>query len=240
MTSARDYNAARIASGELTIDHVTELVRSWQDRKGLVVDGKAGPMTLESIAKAAPRELAVVDGWLVGPGVTRIDAHASWFGGPIAGGRPRGIVAHFTATGPGTALAMARRRQHPYGSDPDDRLASWHVTVESDGSLVQMIALDRVAWHAGSSTARKVPGLGWANQTTTGVELVGFGRDFPPAQVSAAKSVWRALVQAYEIPREHAMIQHSEIDPIRRDDPGPTWMGQHADAVLAHAYLETT
>lgn len=44
-----EYNAARLASGELTIDHVTKLVEFWQHAHGLKADGKAGPATVASI-----------------------------------------------------------------------------------------------------------------------------------------------------------------------------------------------
>lgn len=232
MSAASEYNAARLLSGELSIDHVTELVKYWQHGHGLDVDGKAGPVTVASL----PRTLAVVDGWLIGTGVTRIDAHPSWYGSQLTTGKPRGIVAHYTATAPGTAVNMARRRTHRFGSGPDDRLASWHITIETDGSVVQMVPLDRAAWHAGSTTARPVPGLGAANFNTIGIELVGYGKEFPERQVAAAEHVWRAIVGAYGIERRFAMLQHSEIDPTRREDPGPAWMGQHAESLLDAAY----
>jgi len=230
MTTPSEYNADRISAGELTADHITELVRFWQHGHALLVDGMAGPLTVASLKP----EIAVTDGWMIGPRITRIDAHATWFGGER--GPPQGIVAHFTDTDPGTAINMAKRRQHVYGSDPDDRLASWHVTIETDGGIVQMIPFHRAAWHAGSSTAHKIAGLGWANQTTIGIELVGYGLAFPPAQVEAAKLVWRAVVRAYAIRRQYAMLAHSEIDPDRRDDPGPVWLGQYAPDVLNTAY----
>ena len=236
-----DYNAKQLAGGALTAEHVTELVRFWQLAHGLEVDGMAGPKTLASFSAFAP--VAPVgawsigdDHWLSGPGVTRIPMHASWFGGVLHGGAPGGIVAHYTATDPGTAINMAKRRQHVYGLDPDDRLASWHLTIETDGSIVQMIPFDRVAWHAGSSTAIPVRGLGPANYATVGIELVGYGKEFPPAQVESAKAVWRALIKRYSIAHEYAMLEHAKIDPSRRDDPGPVWMAQHAGEVLAAAY----
>ena len=100
---------------------------------------------------------------------------------------------------------MARNRARP--RTPDDRVASWHLTIDADGSVVQMIPLDRVAWHAGGPGSRPIPGLGWANMHTVGIELVGDGRAFPEAQVAAACAVWRALVRAYSIPRAFAMIR---------------------------------
>lgn len=246
--AANDFNAFQLANHVLKIEHVTELVTFWQEQhEGLTVDGKAGsaqtiPSILKAIAKRnappppGPDELQVQDGWLVGAGVQKIAADPSWFGGPLAGGAPGGIVAHFTDTDPGTAVNMAKRRARPFGLDPDDRKASWHITIETDGSTVAMIPLDHTAWHAGSSTALPVPGLGNANAHTVGIELVGYGKAFTPAQVKTAAQVWRALVRQYAIPRDFAMITHASIDPTRRDDPGPVWMGQYAAEVLDFAY----
>jgi len=53
MTSAADYNAKQITTGQLTVDHITALVKHWQESTaGLVVDGKAGPKTIASIEEA--------------------------------------------------------------------------------------------------------------------------------------------------------------------------------------------
>ena len=168
------------------------------------------------------------------PGVTRIPAHSSWSDGPLIHGKPLGIVAHFTDTGPGTSTVMAHNRARAFQTG--DRAASWHITIDTDGSVVQMIPLDHVAWHAGGPTARPVPGIGSANHNTNGIELVGDGSVFTAPQVTTACAVWRAIVRHYGIPREHAMITHQSIDPERRDDPGPIWMGQHAPVVLSAAY----
>jgi len=48
--------------------------------------------------------------------------------------------------------------------------------------------------------------------------------------------VWRMLVQTYAIQRQFAMLEHSKIDPTRRDDPGPVWVSQYAAGVLDAAY----
>lgn len=239
MTKASEYNAARLARGELTVDHVTELTRYWQSGHGLTVDGMAGPATIQSILVESAQqagELTITDHWLAGAHVISMPIDPSWFSGFLSMNRPEGIVAHFTDTDAGTAINMARRRQHKFGTDPDDRAASWHVTIETDGTLVQMIHFDRAAWHVGSSTALRIPGLGWGNATTVGVELVGRGDVFTEPQVASAKRLWRALVRTYGIRHEFAMITHQSIDPTRRDDPGPVWMKQHAPLVLEYAY----
>lgn len=64
---ANDYNQSQIDSGNLNIDKITELIRFWQDGHGLVVDGKAGPVTLSTIdailaPEAAPAKWPFYDG----------------------------------------------------------------------------------------------------------------------------------------------------------------------------------
>lgn len=185
-------------------------------------------------ARKQPELTIDINGWLQGDGARRIPADPSWFGGTLL---PMGVVCHVSATNPGTAVNMAKRRTRRFGLDPDDRLASWHVSVEADGSFMQMIPLSRRAWHAGSKTARKIPGLGSANSRTIGIEIVGWERGpFPAAQVEGYARLLRCIVQHYGIPREFAMITHASIDPGRRSDPGEVWMREHAETVLDAAY----
>ena len=230
-----DYNAAQLAAHALTPTGVTTLVRYWQVGHGLEPDGMAGPRTLTSLAPVGALTIDAA-GWLSGPGVTAIPAHSSWYGAELVHATPAGIVAHTSDTDPGTAIGMARRRARAFGLDPDDRAASWHISIEADGAIVQMVPLSHTAWHAGGPTAQPIPGLGAANYRTVGIELVGWAKVFPAAQIAAARTVWRALVWRYGIPREHAMITHQSIDPTRREDPGPIWMAEHAPGVLAFAY----
>jgi N-acetyl-anhydromuramyl-L-alanine amidase AmpD len=139
-------------------------------------------------------------------------------------------------TDAGTAINMAKNRVRPFVRG-QDRLSSWHATVETDGTIVQMIPFTRIAWHAGSDTAKIVPGLGYANYCTVGIELVGrTPGPFPEAQVLGYARLLRAIVQWAGIEREHAMITHSSIDPTRRHDPGPEWEVRHAQRVLELAF----
>jgi N-acetyl-anhydromuramyl-L-alanine amidase AmpD len=176
------------------------------------------------------------DGWLYGHGVERIPIHRSWYYRHLdtPGSEPLAVVAHFTATDWGTARSMAKRRQDPLSSD--DREASWHLSIEHDGAIIQMAPLLVGCWHAGGKTARAIPGLGPANRTALGFELVGYGKEFPRAQVDAYARALRACVKYYPIKRENAMWQHSTLDPKRKTDPGPVWMRDHAAEVLDYAY----
>jgi hypothetical protein len=184
-------------------------------------------------------------GWLSGVGVEVVPIHRTRYYPHLAtiDGLPRAIVAHYTATDHGTARAMAKRLVGPLDTqpvevdgDPADRQVSWHVSVEGDGTIVQMAPLLVGCWHAGGRTAKPIPGVGPANKTAIGIELVGHGDAFPAVQVEAARRVWRALVRAYSIPRGPAMVTHESLDPTRKKDPGEVFMSQHAPGVLEYAY----
>lgn len=187
-------------------------------------------------------------GWLGGQGVKCLPIHPSWHyaGLTTPDGHPDGVVWHYTDTAPGTAEGMALRRQQSWSDFAADfRIhnpgkavpqTSWHLSIEANGTIVQMAPLTVGCWHAGSDTAVPIKGLGWANRVTTGIELVGLGKTFPDPQVLSAARVLAALVDAYKVDRKYAMIAHAAIDPKRRTDPGPVWLTKYADAVLEYAY----
>lgn len=49
MNGAGEYIRGLLASGELSLDHVEELVRTFQQAHGLLVDGKPGPITRSAL-----------------------------------------------------------------------------------------------------------------------------------------------------------------------------------------------
>lgn len=218
----------------LTDEHLAELVRYFQrSHGGLDVDGKAGPKTRAAIERSVePGALRVVNGWLHGDGVQHRAADPSWFGEDMPRG-PLAIMAHYTATPPGTALTMATRRMAP--RKRSDRVASWHVTIATDGAVIQMIPFGSQAWHCATGLVPVRGGGMRPNQCAIGIELEGHGKEFPDAQVAAARRVWYAIVHTYSIRQELAMLQHSEYDKGRRQDPGEVWMTKHAGLVLAYA-----
>lgn len=171
-------------------------------------------------------------GWLEGAGVEHVPSHPSWYYPRLSTphGDPVAIVAHASATAPGTAIGMARRRTRP--RTKDDRAASWHLSIEADGSIVQMASAEVGCWHAIGS----IKGAGPANRVAVGIELIGYERGpWPDAQVIGAARAWRALVQSYGIARRFAMVPHAVIDPDRRSDPGKLFMRDHAPSVVDYA-----
>jgi hypothetical protein len=171
-------------------------------------------------------------GWLEGQGVVKIPSDPSWYYPKLSTptGDPQALVAHVSATNLGTGVNMAKNRARPRTST--DRPASWHVSVEVD-SIVQMARFEVGCWHA----LGNIKGVGPANRTAVGIELVGWEKGpFPDGQVEQACRLWRALVQSYGIKRTFAMVPHAVIDPVRRSDPGKVWMTNHAQRVLDFAF----
>jgi hypothetical protein len=240
-----EYNVKQIAAGLLTEADITRLTKIAQASlrfPDAEVDGKFGPRTAAAVAAffsdlerpMAPLKIDA-DGWLVGEGVTLIPSHRSWFGEGLIGGGPSGTVCHVSDTKPGTALSMAKRRALPWKKPA--RLSSWHASVETDGGLIQMVPFTRRAWHAGSPTAKPIPGLGFANSYTNGIELIGFTKGpFPELQVIGYARLLRALRIRYGFERAFAMVTHASIDPVRRSDPGKEWETKHARRVLELAF----
>lgn len=179
-----------------------------------------------------PPLIVNADGWLEGEGVEIIKSHRSWHYPRLSTptGDPIAIVVHASATKPGTAVSMARRRTK--SRKPTDRAASWHLSIEADGAIVQMASCEVGTWHA----AGQIKGAGPANRVSVGIELIGHEKGpWPKEQVDNAKRVWRAIVQSYGIKRSLALVPHAVIDPARRSDPGAVFMHDHAESILEYA-----
>jgi hypothetical protein len=238
------YNRTQ-AQLHTTPRHLTELTALAQEAIGLEVDGMLGPKTRAALeewrecsllAAAPPRgpELMVSRAGNLLPGRSYV-IDRSWHGG-LMNGPPIGIVVHSTQTDPGTAENMAKRRVKPYDLYEHGRgKSSWHITIDADGSILQMLECVKIAYHCRRTPQSDQLLLRPPNHCTIGIELVGYyGQEFwPEVQVEAAERVWRALVSAYPIVRGRAMLRHSELDPTRRSDPGPAWP---AGRVLDYAY----
>lgn len=108
---------------------------------------------------------AVHDHWLVGRGPLRdVVRHRP---SPNHDGaiRPSILVFHYTACDGTEARAEFLRATGP-------RRVSAHLLVEADGSVLQFVAFDQRAWHAGAS---RWAGLEDLNSHSIGVELVNYG-----------------------------------------------------------------
>ena len=128
------------------------------------------------------------------------------------------IVLHYTGMESGQA-ALDRMRDA-------DAAVSAHYMIWESGRIVQLVDEDKRAWHAGVSS--------WAgdddlNSRSIGIEIVNGGHDFPlaggvlapypKAQIEAVIGLCRDIQDRWDIP-DARIVGHSDIAPMRKDDPG--------------------
>lgn len=117
--------------------------------------------------------------------------------------------------------------------DPAARVSS-HYVVDEDGTILQLVAEEKRAWHAGVSCwceAREI------NARSIGIEIVNPGhewgyRPFPAAQMQAVTALSQQIVAQHRIPARR-VIGHSDVAPLRKQDPGELfdWQGLAARGV---------
>jgi AmpD protein len=104
---------------------------------------------------------------------------------------------------------------HPYFRDIASLKVSAHFVVRRDGELLQFVALQRRAWHAGVSSWR---GRERCNDFSVGIELEGSDVDaFTDVQYQTLIPLVRALRTALPLQQVAA---HSDVAPGRKTDPG--------------------
>ena len=99
---------------------------------------------------------------------------------------------------------------------------SCHYLVHEDGRIVQLVAEENRAWHAGKSC--------WQDEVDTnsrsiGIEIVNLGHtggypDFPTLQIDAVIELCRDILKRNpNIPASN-VLAHSDVAPGRKHDPG--------------------
>ena len=105
---------------------------------------------------------------------------------------------------------------HPYFARLAGLRVSSHFLVRRDGELLQFVACDDAAWHAGESAWRDRPRC---NDFSVGVELEGLeGLAFEDAQYERLVVLLRALEGRYPM---RGVAGHEHVAPGRKRDPGP-------------------
>ena len=100
------------------------------------------------------------------------------------------------------------------------RKVSAHFVVGRDGRVVQMVPIEKRAWHAGVSV---LDGVSKVNDFSVGIEIVNLndGVDpYPPAQVEAVAGLIRFIRSRYAIADER-IVSHAQIalPAGRKSDP---------------------
>ncbi|MFG1480851.1 N-acetylmuramoyl-L-alanine amidase [Xanthobacter sp. V4C-4] len=123
------------------------------------------------------------------------------------------LVLHYT--GMETAEAAVALLRSPAAE------VSCHYVVGEDGGILQLVAEDRRAWHAGRSAWE---GITDTNSRSIGIEIVNGGHSFglppyPRAQVAAVTALAADILARHPI-RADRVLAHSDVAPARKDDPG--------------------
>ena len=129
--------------------------------------------------------------------------------------------------GPAIEALFANRLDqaaHPYFAEVAHLKVSAHFLIRRDGELVQFVACDRRAWHAGLSSWR---GRECCNDFSIGIELEGCDtRRFMPEQYRVLAALADRICSRYPIAD---IVGHSDIAPGRKTDPGRNfdWLRLH-------------
>ena len=78
---------------------------------------------------------------------------------------PRLLVVHYTA-------GASARSSAEWFRSPQNRSSSAHLVIDRDGTVIQCVPFDTVAWHAGRSRWKDIAGL---NRHSIGIELANWG-----------------------------------------------------------------
>lgn len=138
---------------------------------------------------------------------------------------PEYIVAHYTASSTATGAIS-------WMQDPKSKVSA-HLHIDRDGNVVQLVDLNRAAWHAGKSTWKGRSGL---NSFSLGIELQNTStQEYTVIQIEQTIAVCKAFAEAYPI---EEILGHSEIAPGRKQDPGPQFPMQKVRDAVFNSRLE--
>ena len=105
---------------------------------------------------------------------------------------------------------------HPWLERLRDLRVSAHFLIRRDGSIVQYVATEQRAWHAGVSLFEN---RNRCNDFSLGIELEGTDTvPFEDAQYATLQKLTQTLRQRYPL---RAVRGHEHIAPGRKTDPGP-------------------
>ncbi|WP_371157605.1 N-acetylmuramoyl-L-alanine amidase [Jannaschia sp. 2305UL9-9] len=120
------------------------------------------------------------------------------------------IVIHYTAMRGGAGPAIKRLCL------PEAEV-SCHYIIDEDGTVTQLVADDRRAWHAGAGRWGATCDV---NSRSLGIELSNTGAaPFPAPQMDSLETLLSDLMARHGIPPQ-GVIGHSDCAPGRKIDPG--------------------
>lgn len=120
------------------------------------------------------------------------------------------IVLHYTAM-PSAEEALTRL------CDPETEVSA-HYLIARDGTLYRLVDEKNRAWHAGEGC--------WAghddvNSHSIGIELDNMGSEpFDEPLMTTLEALLADLLERHDLPPK-CVIGHSDLAPMRKNDPGP-------------------
>ena len=105
-------------------------------------------------------------------------------------------------------------------SNPKSKVST-HYFIKNNGTIINMVPDDYVAWHAGISHWKNYKSL---NKYSIGVEISNPGHNhkykkFSQKQISSLIKLLKIIIKEYKIKRKN-ILGHSDIAPSRKKDPG--------------------
>lgn len=184
-------------------------VKAFQKKWGLGDDGIYGTKTRLAMESALAGEPV--------PGTEVKKPNVTWAASPNHDDRKGqdidAIVLHHTASNDGRADLNTMR-------NPRSGVSA-HYMIDRDGTIYQLVADGRRAWHAGRSALHGVPTD--VNARSIGIEIVNRGdgkTPFTEAQYKALEQLVPYLAKTYEVPLAN-LVGHKQvaIPPGRKSDP---------------------
>jgi len=107
--------------------------------------------------------------------------------------------------------------EHDDFGELGDLKVSSHLFIRRDGEVLQFVAFDKRAWHAGNSSYR---GRSNCNDYSVGVELEGVeDGEYADSQYSILRQICQEMLKTWSLGPE-SIVGHCDIAPGRKTDPG--------------------
>ena len=137
--------------------------------------------------------------------------------------RARFLVMHYTVANTPASIKILTQQQVS---------SHYLLTDEAQPKIYRLVDENRAAWHAGNSSWKNFTQL---NNSSIGIEIVNAGwkdtpqgrvyAPFPQAQMDALLPLVKDIVARHGIAPEN-VLGHSDIAPLRKQDPGPQFPWQ--------------
>jgi AmpD protein len=120
--------------------------------------------------------------------------------------------------------------QHPYFKEIYQLTVSAHLLIKRSGEIVQYVAFDKRAWHAGKSEYK---GRERCNDFSIGIELEGTEHTpYTEQQYQQLAAVIELLLKSYPGLSRQRITGHCDIAPERKTDPGASFDWQKLFSLL--------